>query len=159
MVAYFKKDDGTGYYDVKLQVGDPQFSELCLCFPELRQVAMQHPNADCADEVIRLINGKLNAYSVQEAAAQARIMQLRLEVKKGFEIGAVLLQEGYTLQQARHAFKALGFVVAIETFTSEEDLLHVSDRPLTGLSSFMALSEPRALPYVHWPKKPAADVN
>jgi hypothetical protein len=84
--------------------------------------------------------------------ALARIRQLRGERgMTGQEIAQVLLEEGFSIEDARGAFFQEGYVASTEPFTRDISMLHVSDRPMkAGLDTILMAIEPCCLPSVVW---------
>lgn len=82
--------------------------------------------------------------------ATQRVRQLEREGKKGVEIAKILLDEGFSIEEADTAFSVLRYVVRIVPFMADVQELHVSDTPLDGIAALFAATEPRALPSVVW---------
>ncbi len=84
------------------------------------------------------------------------ITRLQREGKLGKDIAEFLRLEGYKIGEVQSAMTALDYVTSIEPFTRDVYGLHVSDRPMqAGVAALIAVSEPRALPWVIWhPRKP-----
>ncbi len=85
--------------------------------------------------------------------ATQRVRQLEKAGKTGVEIAQILLDEGYTIEEADNAFSVLRYVVRIEPFMVDVDELHVSDSPLDGIAAIFASAAPKALPSVVWRTK------
>ena len=85
--------------------------------------------------------------------ARDRTKQLGTEGNIGRQIGEILRDEGFKIEDAISAFILEGYVAATEDFLLDEDLLHVSNSPMeAGIAVIIASQNPRALPSVIWPK-------